>query len=192
MGWLRIVAGELKGRRVFAPDVAGLRPTGNKAREALFSILGARVSGAEILDAYAGSGALGLEALSRGARSVTFVEADRRVLGALRSNVRDLDVEDRARVVSGRTEMLLRQGRLPGPFDLAFADPPWEGDAGPGFLIALDEAGACPTGTVVLERDAKRASADDIGAWRRVRTARYGRTCFDFYARTAVGRRVVD
>lgn len=127
---LRIVAGALGGRFIDAPPGRGTRPTPERVREAWFSALGDRVLGASVVDLFAGSGALGIEALSRGAASVHFVEADDRAAEVLRRNLRRLEVEERA--VLHRTDVFpfLERGGPEGPrFDLALADPPYGGSA---------------------------------------------------------------
>jgi len=180
VGTLRIIAGELRGRRIRVPAGVAVRPTADRVREALFSILGERVRGASVLDAYAGSGALGLEALSRGAARVAFVEADRRVVAALRATIADLGLGDRVRLFPGRVLDLLRGGSLGGPFDLVLADPPYDADERGPFLD-LVTAVLAPGGRVVVEREAGREG----GRCERLvvtRQARYGRCCLDFYA----------
>ena len=184
MGTLRIVAGELRGRRIRVPRGTRVRPTPDKVREALFDILGHDLSGARVLDACAGSGALGFEALSRGAASATFIEADREVLVLLQSNARDLGVEPRCRILHGRAEVLIARGGAGGPFDLVLADPPYAEPLRAPLLAALLAAGGnlAPGGRVVLERDAVSAPIPSGGdGLPLVRTARYGRTCLDFY-----------
>ncbi len=119
---IRIVAGELRGRRLAVGP--GVRPTTERAREALFSILGERVRDARALDAAAGSGAVGFEALSRGAREVVFVEADRRVARVLEENAVATGLEKRAAIHVRTVATFLRVDR-PSPFDVVFFDPPW-------------------------------------------------------------------
>jgi len=118
---VRVVAGEFKGRRLYAPRGSRTRPTADRVREALFSMLG-DVSGARVLDLYAGSGALGIEALSRGAESAVFVERDAKALDALRRN---LDATG-ARGAVRREDVARFLSRPEGTFDLVFADPPYD------------------------------------------------------------------
>jgi len=118
---LRIVAGEFKGRRLQAPRGARTRPTADRVREALFSMLG-DVDGERVLDLFAGSGALGIEALSRGAAEAVFVERDARAAAAIRRNLESLGVEARV----ARQDVLGFLGREQGPFDLVFCDPPYD------------------------------------------------------------------
>jgi 16S rRNA (guanine966-N2)-methyltransferase len=117
---MRIIAGVAKGRRLLAPR-AGTRPMMDRAREGLFSSLGERVAGARVLDLYAGSGSLGLEALSRGAASVVFVERDRAALAVLRANVAAVGLG--GEVVGGEVDAYL--SRAAGSYDLVFVDPPY-------------------------------------------------------------------
>ena len=126
---MRIIAGEFRGRQIKAPGDRRTRPTADRVREAWFSILGDRVVNASVLDLFAGSGALGLEALSRGAERVEFVEAANVALRTLRSNIADLDVEDRVKV--HRADAIrFAKGLDASAFDIAVADPPYKGDHG--------------------------------------------------------------
>ena len=118
---MRVVAGQFKGRTLRAPRGSATRPTADKVREALFSMLG-DVSGARVLDLYAGSGALGIEALSRGAEAAVFVERDPRAVAAVRRNLDAVAVE--AEVVQDDALAYLR--RASGPYDLVFVDPPYD------------------------------------------------------------------
>jgi len=124
---MRIVAGTHGGRRLKAPSGLRVRPTSDKVREALFAILGARVQDASVLDLYAGTGALGLEALSRGAATAVFVEQSASVRRVLQENVIALELEDRCLIRTGRVPAAL--ATLPDygvPFDLVLADPPYD------------------------------------------------------------------
>jgi 16S rRNA (guanine966-N2)-methyltransferase len=130
---VRVVAGEFKGRRLQAPRGRRTRPTADRVREALFSMLG-DVSGARVLDLYAGSGALGIEALSRGAESAVFVERDQQALTALRRNLEAVGADADVR----RQDVLRFLARSEGTFDLVFCDPPY--DDAPGAADALSDA----------------------------------------------------
>jgi 16S rRNA (guanine966-N2)-methyltransferase len=124
---LRIIAGEFKGRRLKAPAGRAVRPTADRVKEAWFSILQQSIPDARVLDLYAGSGALGFEALSRGARSVGFVETHSASLAAVRANAATLKVE--ARVTIHRSDAMRFAARLqPVAYDVAFADPPYATD----------------------------------------------------------------
>ena len=132
---MRIVAGRFGGRRLVVPKDSRVRPTADRVREAWMSILAPALADARVADLYAGSGALGLEALSRGARSVDFVELAPGSLAALRANIAALGVEAEVRV--HRADALRFAGRLePGAYDVALADPPYTTDAAER-LVAL-------------------------------------------------------
>lgn len=123
---LRITGGELKGRRIKAPVGQDTRPTADKVKEALFAILGGTVKGARAADIFAGSGALGLECLSRGAESCLFVENRRRALGTIRENIAALHLEDRCQVIMADAAKSNRLLLAKGPFNVVLADPPYE------------------------------------------------------------------
>jgi 16S rRNA (guanine(966)-N(2))-methyltransferase RsmD len=180
-GSLRIIAGELRGRRIAVPPGPAVRPTADRVREALFSILGALVPGARVLDAYSGSGALGLEALSRGARSVQFVEADRDSWRTLLDNVDRLGVRERASVLFGSVARVLRGDAAHGPFDLVLADPPYAESEAETMLPCAARLLA-PGGLLVIERDARSVPPDAAPfGLERFRSASYGRARLDFY-----------
>lgn len=156
---MRVVAGTLRGRRFDAPSGTATRPTSDRVREALFSILGAAVEDARVLDLFAGSGALGIEALSRGARSAVFVERDKRVVGVLRANLAALGLDAEVRPVDA--VRALRDAAARGEtYDLAFLDPPYRHAAewGAGLGQGL-EGLVVPGGRVVTESD-RRAPLD--------------------------------
>ena len=146
---MRIIAGTLKGRRLDTPEWEGLRPTSDKLRETLFNVLGARVSDARVIDGYAGTGAVGLEAVSRGAAHVTFVESDPRAVRLVERNLQRCAVTDRYAIIRARFADAAR--RLPaGMFDLVLLDPPY----GPQELLSALEAAApllSADGLLVLE-----------------------------------------
>lgn len=124
LSMIRIIAGEFRGRRLKTPSGDTVRPTGDRVREAWFAILQRPVRGARVLDLFAGSGALGFEALSRGAVSVDFVENYRVALSTLKANITTLRVEDRTAVHRVDAVRFVEQLQ-PGQYDVAFADPPY-------------------------------------------------------------------
>jgi len=149
---VRIVAGEHRGRRLKAPRGARTRPTADRVREAVFSILG-DIDGARVLDLYAGSGALGIEALSRGAASAVFVERDPRALEAIRANLAAIGAEPT--VV--RADALRFLARAPGHFDVVFIDPPY--DSAPRLAVRLSErlpAAVSDNARIVTESDKRK------------------------------------
>jgi 16S rRNA (guanine966-N2)-methyltransferase len=176
---MRIIAGELKGRRLEAPDWPGLRPTSDKLRETLFNVLGQDIHDARVLDAYAGTGAVGIEALSRGAAHVTFVERDSRASRLIERNLERSGVRDRYAIIrAGFAEWVagLRGAR----FDIIFLDPPYSAVE---LTAALDHAStlASEQAVVVIEH-AKRDQAP-TGAGRLVRTRelKSGDSALSFY-----------
>ena len=174
---MRIIAGTLKGRRLDAPDWPGLRPTSDKLRETLFNVLAPRIDGARVIDGYAGSGAVGIEALSRGASHVTFVERDPRAVRLIEENLRRCQVSDRYAIIRARFEEAAR--RL-GLFDLVFLDPPYGADT---LATALDAAGALltPEGVLVIEHAKRDAPPARAGGLELTRELKSGDSALAFY-----------
>lgn len=176
----RIVAGAAGGRRLKVPPGDGTRPTSDRVREAVFSALEAAgaLDGSRVLDLYAGSGALGLEAASRGASGVVLVEVARGAVGTLRDNVRTLGLPG-VRVVHDRAERFLTSpgAVVEGGHDLVFVDPPYalEDDAVAGVLAALDPLLA-PGATVVVERATRSPAPRWPAGWEEGRRRTYGET----------------
>lgn len=185
---MRVIAGRLGGRRLVAPRGAETRPTTDRVREALFSALG-DVSGAAVCDLYAGTGALGIEALSRGAARAAFVESGRAALAALRENLASLDLGQVAQVIPAPVERSLdRLTQVAGgaPFDLVLMDPPWAALAAAvtaaGRLVSLGLL--APHGRLVLEH-ARRDAAPAIPGLSLDSTRAYGDTAVSLYVRGA-------
>lgn len=169
---MRIITGAAKGRRLTAPDTERTRPATDRVREAVFSAIGAWVENAEVLDLYAGSGSYGLEALSRGAASATFVEVGRHALEALRTNIAVVDLG--GVVVATKVDSFLRE---PGSrrYDLVFIDPPWDLSTNvvEAQLAAVDQI-LRPDGEVIVSRrEGERAPRVPSG-WRVATDRRYG------------------
>ena len=152
-GQLRIIGGDWRGRRLRVAPVPGLRPTGDRTREMLFNWLQARTAGARVLDVFAGTGALGLEALSRGARDALFIEHSRRAAAVLREHIRALGAADRAHL---RVADAIRYDvAAEGPFDIIFLDPPFAAGLQAGMLARIaEEAWLAPRGVVYVESEA--------------------------------------
>jgi 16S rRNA (guanine966-N2)-methyltransferase len=182
---MRIIAGEHRGRRIAAPPGRDTRPMLDRVREAMFSTLGTCVPGARVLDLYAGSGSLGLEALSRGARNARMIEKDSRAIAVLKENVELLGMGDRAEVVRGdalRPDLwmpVLSEGASEGRADLAFVDPPYEKmEDGESRTLVLERVGQIlrdvvrTGGCLVLHAPSRGIDAHVVpGDWRRdVRT----------------------
>lgn len=182
MGKLRIVAGRLRGRRLIVPPDTALRPTSDRVREALFNILGQDLTGVDVLDLFAGTGAIGFEALSRGARSVVFVEADPKTAGALRRSAGELGLDRESRVIVGRVLDVLDRARLGGPFHVIVADPPYEATEEAKLVDRVDAGGLLGLhGTLVVERESRNPPESGSRGLQRFRTAAYGRTALDFF-----------
>jgi 16S rRNA (guanine966-N2)-methyltransferase len=174
---MRIVAGRARGRKLAVPPGRGVRPTSDRVREALFSSLGRAVEGARVLDLFAGSGALGLEALSRGAASAVFVDSARRAREALARNLSATGFEPLARVIAGDAlkslEQLAREGAR---FDLVFLDPPYAADLCSRALERLGALGLlAPRAQVVAEHPAGEGP-QPIAGLRIIAVKRYGGT----------------
>jgi len=136
---MRIIAGTAKGRKLLAPKGMKTRPTTDRVREAVFSIIGDRVENASVLDLYAGTGAMGLEALSRGARTAVFVETDTAALRCLNRNIETCCCRERVRVISRPVISYLDTADPGDGFGLVFADPPYMGNEGILTLLAISK-----------------------------------------------------
>ena len=135
---MRIISGQWGGRRLHPVRGKGVRPTTDRVRESWMAALGGSVEDARVLDLFSGSGALGLEALSRGAREVTFVERARRALETLKRNVEALGAQDQCRIIKGDA-MAFVQRLAPDSFDLVLADPPYDGGLAQELLVHFAE-----------------------------------------------------
>lgn len=188
---MRVIAGALKGRRLAAPDWEGLRPTSDKLRGTLFNILAPRVRGARVLDGYAGTGAVGIEALSRGAAHVTFVERDPRAARLIAANLAHCGVADRHAII--RVGFASVRGALPaGDFDLVFLDPPY-GAAELGAALetaaalggpataASDAPVVRPDALLIVEHARRDPAPEAAGVLRRTRTVESGDSALSFY-----------
>ena len=174
-GTVRISAGRWKGRRLEVPS--GARPTSGRAREALFDILGARVPGARVLELYAGSGAVGIEAVSRGAAAAVLVERD---AGVLRGNLERLGAGPEISVVeSGAGEGMRLLASRGARFDIVFSDPPYALEGEPLTVVTHLLA---PGALLILQRD-RNASTSPIEGLARVGDRAYGRNAFEFFER---------
>jgi 16S rRNA (guanine(966)-N(2))-methyltransferase RsmD len=184
MGRLRLSGGQFKG---FGLDVpADIRPTGGKVRQALFNILGEAVEGARVIDGFAGSGALGLEALSRGAAHVAFIESSTEGILAIRDNLARLEEHlprEAWRVLHLDIERGLRElAKTEPPFDLVLLDPPYRSDEGKKALNTVVEcAMLAPAGLVAIEHDQRTVLPASIGPLHQRKRHRYGDTVLSFY-----------
>jgi 16S rRNA (guanine966-N2)-methyltransferase len=179
---LRVVGGSLGGRVLKGPPRSGVRPTADRVREALFDVLAARGTRMErVLDLYSGTGALGIEAMSRGAGFCDFVESDAKACDVIRQNLARTGLRERTKLWQMPVGKAL--GRLAGRYDLVVADPPYEYDRAKNELAALVERGLLdPGGTLVVEHSQRDAWPDDLAGRLQVTSRRYGDTRTTFYA----------
>jgi 16S rRNA (guanine966-N2)-methyltransferase len=176
---VRVIGGEYRSRRLESMPGVDVRPTPDKIREALFNILSPEIEGSVFVDAYAGTGAVGIEALSRGARHVIFIEKDRAAVNLIKTNLAALGAEARARVIHGLAALHL--GNLKS--DIVFIDPPYPKER--EYRAALEAMEARPPGLAIVQHATRFALADEYGPLRRTRTAKYGDNTLSFF-RTAV------
>ena len=183
---MRIIAGKYRRRKLKSPPSLQTRPTSDRLRETLFNILAPRIRGARLLDLCAGSGAVGIEALSRGAAHVAFVDRSRKMYALIETNLKSLDVsDDEIEVVSREAlEFLKRSAKSEGvPFDIIFFDPPYAMD----YEAVLDYVGEHATrmfaedGVVVVEHHRKKDLKEEFGSLKRYRMLKQGDSCLSFY-----------
>lgn len=180
---MRVIAGHARGVVLEHPGALPIRPTLDRVREALFSILMPRIEGACFLDLFAGTGANGIEALSRGAALATFVDADPRAAALIRRNLAKTRLHAAARVLAARIpEELNKLADAEHPYNLIYLDPPH--DYGPltPLIERVHDTGLLSTqGMVVLEHATGAVVPPCAGTWTRLRQARYGRTTLSFF-----------
>jgi 16S rRNA (guanine(966)-N(2))-methyltransferase RsmD len=178
---VRVIAGALGGRRLVAPRGRATRPTSDRVREATFSALG-DVSDAVVLDLYAGTGALGIEALSRGAQRAVFVDNARAALTALRENIDTLGLAEVTQVLAQSVERAAAEVGKHGPFDLVLLDPPYSacGDIPKVMATLLRTRALAPSARVVVEH-ASRDAAPACEGFERLSTKTYGDTAISTY-----------
>jgi 16S rRNA (guanine966-N2)-methyltransferase len=176
---VRIIAGEMKGRTLRAPTWDGLRPTSDRLRETLFNVVAARIPGARVLDGYAGTGAVGIEALSRGAAEVVFVERDRRAVALIEANLARCGLRDRHAIIRSDLTTI---GGLAGvaPFDLVFLDPPY-GRASLDEALHAAAALMAPDTLLIIEHARRDEAPASHGALQRTRTLPSGDSALAFY-----------
>ncbi|MFC1621161.1 16S rRNA (guanine(966)-N(2))-methyltransferase RsmD [Candidatus Omnitrophota bacterium] len=175
---MRIIAGKFKGRLIEMPK--GIRPTSDKVREALFEILKADIGGAAFLDLYCGSGAIGIEALSRGAKSVTFVDNNFKCIRVLKRNLMLAEVSPPPSICL--KDVLKGIKEIKGSFDIIFLDPPYYKDIAKKTLIALSDCDILPRNVlVIVEAHKKDILPEETGTLKKIRTCKYGDTKLEFY-----------
>jgi 16S rRNA (guanine(966)-N(2))-methyltransferase RsmD len=188
---MRISAGEHRGRRLRSPRGSRTRPTSDLLRQAVFNVLDERIRGASVLDLFAGTGAIGLEALSRGAATATFVERDRQAVASLRANLVALDLTGRARIVVGDALSMLSRLQAAGEcFDCIFLDPPY----GEQDLLARCIETLAPgsvlreNGSLFVQAFHKTALPEAAGVLRRTWRRRYGESSLILYVKETICR----
>jgi 16S rRNA (guanine966-N2)-methyltransferase len=181
---MKIGSGRFRGRNIEAPRGKKTRPTSGRLKKALFDIIAPRLVGARILDLYAGTGALGLEAISRGASHATFVERGRAAANAIAGNLDKLGVGDQAEILPCEVRTALHQLAQRGrKFDFIVLDPPYRSNLHATVLWRIHELSLLtPEGVVILEHHHKLELGDVVGGLHKTRTVRAGESCLTFYA----------
>lgn len=187
---MRIIAGKYRGRNLKSPPSLQTRPTSDRLRETLFNILAPRIKGARFLDLCAGSGAVGIEALSRDAAHATFVDQSRRMCALIEANLDEVDVDDNEReVVCSEVAAFLRRliKEEPRRFDIIFFDPPYATD----YEVVLESLGdkskafLATEAIVIVEHHKKKELKEKFGSLHRYRSLKQGDSCLSFYKRSA-------
>jgi 16S rRNA (guanine(966)-N(2))-methyltransferase RsmD len=176
---MRVIGGEFRSRRLQSMPGLEVRPTPDKIRESLFNILHGEIEGAVFVDAYAGTGAVGIEALSRGARHAIFIEKDRAAVNLIRSNLAALGVEARARVIQGSAALHLAGLQA----HIVFIDPPYPKER--EYRAALEALENTPPGLAVVQHSTRFALEDEYGPLHRTRLAKYGDNALSFFRKSA-------
>jgi 16S rRNA (guanine966-N2)-methyltransferase len=175
---LRLSGGELRSRRIAAPRGSAVRPTPGRVKEALFSIVGAGIEGARVLDLFAGTGAIGFEALSRGAAHATFVEQHAPTAAAIRTTAQNLGVADRVHVVCARAQRAAQA--LDGRYDFVYADPPFASAPPVDVFEALRKRATVDARTLVVYERRAGAPTVAFAGFTNEREARYGEVALQF------------
>jgi len=180
---MRVIAGSHRGRRLSGPEGTTLRPTSDKVREAIFSILGDHVPGGRFLDLYAGTGAVGIEALSRGAAAVTFVESDPTAVQLLQKNLQTCQLLNHAQIHVGQASAFLqRNDWWGGPYDVLFADPPYAALDEVDILIQAWKPGLLSEhAAMMIEQDSRATLPASIDHATLLRRYQYGDTALYLY-----------
>jgi 16S rRNA (guanine966-N2)-methyltransferase len=186
---MRVIGGEARGAHLKGPPDRGTRATADKVREAMFNVLAPYTEGARVLDLYAGTGSLGIEALSRGAVSCDFVERRPALCAIIRENLAHVHLSERGRAIQSSVHQVL--STLTGPYDLILADPPYlEGD-GPALIGSPTlHRLVARAGIVMLEHSPRVAVPGDAGPLRFVRTRGYGDSSVSFWQEREEGDQV--
>jgi 16S rRNA (guanine(966)-N(2))-methyltransferase RsmD len=176
---MRVTGGTGRGQRLKVPTGSRVRPTSDKVKQALFNILGDRVIDASFLDLYAGAGGIGIEALSRGAGRVVFIDSSRESLTAIKSNIELTGFSDRAQVTASKVETFLKKSSE--QYDIVFLDPPYAEDMQPLLELIAGSGIVKPGCVVIAEHFKKQPSPEKAGPLTLYREAKYGDTVLAFY-----------
>ena len=181
---MRVIAGEYKGRKLKSPPSLQVRPTSDRLRETLFNVIAPRISGARFLDLCAGSGAVGIEALSRGASFVTFVDRSRKMCGLVEANLDLCRVpEDQTEVVNTTAEDFLKQSdRSDVAWDIIFFDPPYAHDYVDVLKVIAEHDSVTRDGLLIAEHHHKKELPTNVGALKRTRVLKQGDSVLTFYS----------
>lgn len=178
---MRVIAGKYKGRKLNSPEDSSVRPTTDKAKEALFSILTNEICGARVLDLFAGTGGLGIEALSRGADYCLFADSSRKSLGLIKSNLEHCGVEEKTRVAAGDYAKILKnlglriEEGLEEPFDIIFLDPPYDaGYMDEAFRLIREGRVLAEDGIIVAEHRKHEELPEVLHGFEKAKERRYG------------------
>ncbi len=174
---MRVIGGEFRSRRLRSLPGSTTRPTPDRLRETLFNVLAARIADCVFVDVYAGTGAVGIEALSRGARRAIFIEKNRPAVEVIRENLSALGIESRAEVFTGKAATVLERAAA----DIAFLDPPYDlSKEYEASMNALDRSG---TPLAIMQHSAHFQPQESYGTLRRYREIKQGDNCLSFYER---------
>ena len=173
---MRVIAGAFRSRRLKSAPGLATRPTPDRLRETLFDILAPRIEGVIFVDAYAGTGAVGIEALSRGAGRAVFIEKNARVVEVIRENLESLGLQDRAKVAHGSVLLMLPAN----PGDIVFIDPPYESEK--EYAIAMDALAGNPPALAIVQHSKFFDLAPDYGSLHRARVLKQGDNVLSFYS----------
>ncbi len=178
---MRIVAGQFGGRVLRAPSGTATRPTSERVRQAIFNVLGEPPANCHVLDLFAGSGAMGIEALSRGAVHATFVDSGRPALQTLRANLDSLRIDANAVTIRPIDAVRAVTERPPSPWHWVFIDPPYRTALATETALALPVASLTPDATVIIEHDRRNSPTPTLGALTLADQRKYGDTVVSYY-----------
>jgi 16S rRNA (guanine966-N2)-methyltransferase len=177
---MRVIAGQYRSRKLKSPPDLAVRPTPDRLRESLFSMLAPQLEGTTFIDAYAGSGAVGIEALSRGVAQVIFIERNTNALAVLRENLDSLGIQNEARILRGRASVLLAKETA----EIVFIDPPY--DAEDEYTASLEALAASACRLVIAQHSQRLELAGNYGLLQKTRIVKQGDNVLSFFERSAV------